>query len=723
MSIEFKNSKFHLFNNEMSYVIEVSPYNDLLHLYYGAKITPDALSVPCRCNNPFIPNHDENNPSYTLGSLPCEYPTAGGADFRSPAIEAELPNGLRAIRLKYTGHEILPGKPALPGLPAVYTESDAEASTLKIITEDEHAGIQVILYYTIFEDINAICRHTEIKNKNNLYAYIRNAQSVSIDFPAGEYDYIHLSGAWARERHVERNAVHKGIQGFESRRGASGHTENPFIALLEKGAGEDCGNVYGFSLVYSGNHRFVIESEAFETPRVQAGINPFSFCYKLEEGESLVTPEAVMVYSASGLGEMSRTYHRLYRTRLCRGKYRDLPRPILVNNWEGTYFNFTREKLLSIADSAAKIGVELFVLDDGWFGERDDDTTSLGDWFVNEKKLGGTIASLAEEMNKRGLKFGLWFEPEMISERSRLYEKHPEWAIQIPGQKPHYSRHQFILDYTRADVREYIVKTISDVLSKANIEYVKWDMNRNMSDVYSPQLAPDKQGEFYHRYILGLYEVLERITSAFPDVLFESCSGGGGRFDPGMLYYMPQCWTSDDTDAVERLYIQYGTSLVYPASSMGAHVSAVPNHQVGRITPLSMRAAVAMNGAFGYELDLSKLPEEELAEMAEQIKLYKKIRGIVSSGNMYRLLDPFTSRYASWMYVSEDKKTALVYYAVARSKPVQPLLRIRLKGLDPDLEYSIDGKLYTGSTLMNYGIVINRDEHAYDNLLLEIHSV
>ena len=385
-----------------------------------------------------------------------------------------------------------------------------------------------------------------------------------------------------------------------------------------------------------------------------------------------------MVYSPNGFAKMSHTFHKLYRTRLCRGKWRDKARPILINNWEGTYFDFTKEKLLAIADAASKIGVELFVLDDGWFGKRDNDDCSLGDWYENKEKLGGTLSELADEMNKRGLKFGLWFEPEMISPDSDLYRTHPDWAISVPNVKPHLGRQQLILDYTRKEVRDYIIDRMTEILGGANIEYVKWDMNRNMSDIYSLNLPPDCQGEFYHRYILGLYDVLERITTAFPDVLFEGCSGGGGRNDPGMLYYMPQNWASDNTDATERLYIQYGGSMVYPASTVGSHVSAIPNHQTGRKSPLSMRGTVAMNGAFGYELDLSKLDEAELEEMKRQVEFYKRNRELVMTGDFYRLLSPFTTRYSAWMYVSEDKSCALVYYVVRKARVFNEIIYLKL---------------------------------------------
>lgn len=693
----------------------------MLNLYYGARIDTESISAPQTIQNGLCCYADDVN--YSLSAHAQEYPSSGASDFRSPAYEIETDKGLHTPELKYKSYEIINGKPCIEGLPSVYTEDDKEAQTLIITAADEVHGIEVKLYYTVFEALNVICRHSEIINASNPYMYLTNAQSVSLDFPAGEYEYIHLAGSYARERHIDRNTVHKGIQGFESRRGASGHTENPFLMLFDKGSNEDYGNVYGISLVYSGNHRFIMEREMFETVRVQAGINPFNFRFKLSMDETFVTPEAVMVYSPSGFAKMSHTFHKLYRTRLCRGKWRDKVHPILINNWEGTYFDFTKEKLLAIADAASKIGVELFVLDDGWFGKRDNDDCSLGDWYENKEKLGGTLCELAGEMNKRGLKFGLWFEPEMISPDSDLYRTHPDWAISVPNVKSHLGRQQLILDYTRKEVRDYIIDRMTEILGGANIEYVKWDMNRNMSDVYSLNLPPDRQGEFYHRYMLGLYDLLERITTAFPEVLFEGCSGGGGRNDPGMLYYMPQNWASDNTDATERLYIQYGGSMVYPASTVGSHVSAIPNHQTGRKSPLSMRGTVAMNGAFGYELDLSKLDEAELEEMKRQVEFYKRNRELVLTGDFYRLLSPFTTRYSAWMYVSEDKSRTLVCYVVRKARVFNETIYLKLKGLEENTQYSVDGKIKSGRTLMNYGILLDTPERDGDNMILEIKKI
>ncbi len=716
MPVTFENNKFHLFNDEMSYCIEITKYGDLMHTYWGKRIENAEVDFKFIGRASFSPVENETDPKYSLDNIPQEYPFYGTTDLRSPAAIIELTNGARIVEPRYHSHKIYSGKPGIEGLPSVYTEKDDEAQTLEITLADAQAGIEIDLIYTVFKDLNVICRSSRIRNLSNIHIYIDKALSMNVDFQTDEYKYLHLPGVWAREKQVEICDVHKGTQGFESRRGASGHFENPFMALMAENASEDFGNVYGFSLVYSGNHSFTIEADSFNMMRVQVGINPFNFKWKLLEGESFSTPETVMVYSANGLGDMSRTYHKLYRTRLCRGKFRDKVRPILINNWEATYFDFNEDKLAEISEYAKVLGLELFVLDDGWFGKRDDDTTSLGDWFVDKNKLPNGIDGIARRVNDIGLRFGLWFEPEMISKQSELYKNHPEWIISVPGREPHPARSQYILNLAREDVCEYIIEALSSVLDSANIEYVKWDMNRNMSDVYFPLADADRQGETMHRYILGLYKVLETITSRFPDILFEGCSGGGGRNDPGMLYYMPQNWTSDDTDALERVHIQYGASMVYPASSMTAHVSAVPNHQVGRTTPFSMRGTVAMAGMFGYELDLSKMSKEELDEAARQIEFYKSIRDIVTFGDLYRLLDTDAGDYYAWMYLSEDKNTAVVSVVTKKAVPNPPRKRIYLKGLDEKAVYEIDGKKYYGSVLMYAGIEYI-DYADYDNVM------
>jgi alpha-galactosidase len=529
---------------------------------------------------------------------------------------------------------------------------------------------------------------------------LEQAMSISLDFPDFGFDSLYLHGSWARERHVERKRLAQGITAIGSRRGASSHNMNPFFALLRPDANERQGEVYGFSLVYSGSFLAQAEVDQYGTTRFSMGIQPFDFGWRLQQGESFQTPEAIMVYSAEGIGGMSRIYHKLYRTRLCRGQHRDAQRPVLVNNWEATYFNFNADKIEEIAKAGAELGIELFVLDDGWFGHRDSD---------NRRKLPQGLGELASRVQANGMQFGLWFEPEMVSPDSELYRAHPEWCLHVPGRRRTEARQQLILDMSRKDVQEYLYERLSDLLSSVPISYVKWDMNRNMTEIGSAALLPERQSETAHRYMLGLYALLERITSQFPHVLFESCSGGGGRFDPGMLYYMPQTWTSDDTDAVERLKIQYGTSIVYPVSTMGAHVSAVPNHQVGRITSLAFRGDVAMSGNFGYELDLSKFTDEEKEIAKAQIATYKRIRPLVQQGDMFRLRSPFEGHETAWMFVSEDQSEALLFYYQVLAEPNGPIRFIKLEGLDPARDYRLEEsqEVYGGDRLMSAGLPVS----------------
>ncbi len=543
---------------------------------------------------------------------------------RTPAVELQFSDGTSATDFRYESHNIYAGKNKLNNLPATYVEDENEAMTLELTLVDSLKNVKLILSYSVFEEFDAITRSVKIINESNEDVNINRVLSANVDFRDSDYELLQLSGAWARERHIIRKEIRSGSQSIESRRGSSSHAQNPFMALVRKDTTEQHGEVYGFSLIYSGNFLANVEVDMYENARAQIGINPFDFTWLLKSKEEFTAPEAVLVYSNEGLTGMSHIYNCLYGKRLCKGKYRDEVRPILINNWEATYFDFNETKIKEIAREATNLGMELFVLDDGWFGKRDDDNSSLGDWFVNEEKLKGGLNKLATEINEMGLQFGLWFEPEMVSPISELYKKHPDWCIHIPGRNRSEARRQLILDYSREDVCNYIIEKISEVLSSAPISYVKWDMNRNMSEIGSAKLPANRQREVAHRYILGLYKVLEEITTRFPDVLFESCSGGGGRFDPGMLYYMPQTWTSDNTDAIERLKIQFGTSMVYPNASIGCHVSAVPNHQVDRITPIETRGVVAMSGNFGYELDITKLPESEKEIIKEQVKLYKE---------------------------------------------------------------------------------------------------
>ncbi|MGG3917080.1 alpha-galactosidase [Parageobacillus thermoglucosidasius] len=701
------NKTFHLQANDTSYVMQIVRSGYLAHLYWGKKVRHYRESNPLQFfDRGFSPNPDPSDRTFSLDTLPQEYPAYGNTDFRTPAYQVQLENGSTISDLRYKTHRIYKGKPKLEGLPATYVENENEAETLEIILEDHVTGLHVTLFYTVYERWNVITRSVRFDNNGSERIKLLRALSMNVDFRDDHFDFLHLFGAHCRERYIERKPLFVGTQSVESRRGASSHQQNPFIALLRKNANEDEGIVYAFNFVYSGNFLAQVEVDQFHTTRVSMGINPFDFTWLLEPGESFQTPEVVMVYSDKGLNGMSQTFHQLYRTRLARGVYRERERPILINNWEATYFDFNEEKILHIAKTAAELGIELFVLDDGWFGKRDSDRSSLGDWFVNKQKLPNGLEGLAKSINQMGMQFGLWVEPEMVSVDSELYRKHPDWCIHVPNRPRSEGRNQLVLDYSRKEVCDYIIQVISDVLASAPISYVKWDMNRHMTEIGSAALPPERQRETAHRYILGLYRVMEEITSRFPHVLFESCSGGGGRFDPGMLYYMPQTWTSDNTDAVSRLKIQYGTSLVYPISAMGAHVSAVPNHQVHRMTSLEMRGHVAMSGNFGYELDLTKLSEEEKAIVKQQVAFYKDIRSLVQFGTFYRILSPFEGNETAWMFVSEDKSEAFVAYFRVLAEANAPLSFIRLKGLDPEKDYELigSGEIYGGDELMYVGL-------------------
>lgn len=698
---------FNLSTSKTSYVLKVLGSNHVAHVYWGKKIKAKNLDYVLRSKNwgSFLTNTD-NIDDFMLEMTPQEYPGYGSTDLRTPAVELQFSDGTSATDFRYESHNIYAGKNKLNDLPATYVEDENEAMTLELTLVDSLKNVKLILSYSVFEEFDAITRSVKIINESNEDVNINRVLSANVDFRDSDYELLQLSGAWARERHIIRKEIRSGSQSIESRRGSSSHAQNPFMALVRRDTTEQHGEVYGFSLIYSGNFLANVEVDMYENARAQIGINPFDFTWLLKSKEEFTAPEAVLVYSNEGLTGMSHIYNCLYGKRLCKGKYRDEVRPILINNWEATYFDFNETKIKEIAREATNLGMELFVLDDGWFGKRDDDNSSLGDWFVNEEKLKGGLNKLATEINEMGLQFGLWFEPEMVSPISELYKEHPDWCIHIPGRNRSEARRQLILDYSREDVCNYIIEKISEVLSSAPISYVKWDMNRNMSEIGSAKLPANRQREVAHRYILGLYKVLEEITTRFPDVLFESCSGGGGRFDPGMLYYMPQTWTSDNTDAIERLKIQFGTSMVYPNASIGCHVSAVPNHQVDRITPIETRGVVAMSGNFGYELDITKLPESEKEIIKEQVKLYKEIRETIQFGKCYRLSSPFENNDIAWMFISKDCEEIIVSFVRTLAKPNSKFISLKLVGLDESSKYEILGEniIVGGDELMNIGL-------------------
>jgi alpha-galactosidase len=676
---------FHLRNERVSYLLQVAENGALVHLYLGPALAP-VRSYAHLAGPPF------RGFGNRLGEFSAlEYPTYGTGDYRVPAITVAQTDGSTVLDLAYVSHRIVPGKPSLPGLPATYVESDDEAETLEITLRDAPSGVEVRCSYTVFRDLPAIARSVRVRNGGSSRVELRTVMSASLDLTDHDWQVVQLSGAWARERHVVGRPLAPGRTSVGSQRGATGHEHNPFLLLRRPSTTEAAGEAIGLSLVYSGNFLAEAEGDAFGGARLRIGIDPETFGWALEPGAEFSAPEAVLVYSSTGLGDLSDTYHRLYRTRLARGAWRDRPRPVLINNWEGTYFDFTEDKLVAIAGVAHDLGVELFVLDDGWFGKRDDDTTSLGDWFVDRAKLPNGIDGVARRIEALGMRFGLWIEPEMVSERSRLFEAHPDWAIGVPGRPRTEGRQQLVLDMGRPEVVDHLVGVLSEVLASAPVSYVKWDMNRNITEPWSTALPPDRQGEFFHRYILGVYELYARLTAAFPEILFESCAGGGGRFDPGLLAYAPQAWTSDDTDAAERLRIQWGTSLVYPLSSMAAHVSAVPNHQLARVTPLATRAATAFFGVFGYELDATNLSDAERREIADQVAFYVAHRDVLQFGRFVRLVSPFEGdgNDTAWMAVAEDRRRAVVGFYRVLNRPFPGPYRLRLRGLDPAAAYRV----------------------------------
>jgi len=715
MTVEYHSETgiFHLKAGTSSYVMRLTPEKDLLHLYWGTGLREANLTCLHRpAAMAFSPNSHPDNMDMTYDTLPMEYPFYGTGDFRMPALEVENGDGSRLTELKYVSHEITRGKPELAGLPATYVESDDEAETLEIKMTDALTGITVVLAFTSFQKYSAVARSARIINEGSKGVTVRRAFSCSLDIIGDDFEMLQLSGSWSRERHEYRRKLVPGMQSVESRRGSSSHMQNPFLALARTGATEEWGEVMGFSLVYSGSFFAGAEVDQFSMTRVALGINPFGFAWILEPGESFQTPEVILVWSAEGYGAMTRTFHSLYRERLARGMWRDRERPVLINNWEATYFDFNEEKILEIAAAAQDLGIELFVLDDGWFGHRDSDNSSLGDWFVDEKKLPRGLKGLADRVRDLGLDFGLWVEPEMVSADSELYRAHPDWCLHVPGRRRTESRNQLVLDLSRKDVQDELIRLLSGVFSSAPITYVKWDMNRNMTEVFSKALPVEKQGEVMHRYILGLYRVMGTLNERFPDVLFESCSGGGGRFDPGMLYYMPQTWSSDDTDAVERLKIQWGTSYLYPASAAGAHVSDVPNHQVQRSTPLLTRMHTAMGGNFGFELDLSKLSEADRVMAALHVQIYKSIRRLVQFGDFYRIHSPFEGNLTAWMFVSPDKSEGALFYSRVLACPHEGPAVIKCRGLDPEREYRLENfdNLYQ---LLGYKEAYGGDELLY----------
>jgi alpha-galactosidase len=703
-----KDRSFLLTAGGSSYAMQISPEEVLCHLYYGKPISDIALDYLRDYGRgaSFCPNTADGGP--TLDTLLQEYPCYGISDFRTPAADVTDDRGARALDLRYVSHEILAGqKPALPGLPATYLNA-GEADTLVITLEDPLLGLRVLLYYCVFRELNIITRWAQAQNNGSAALYLNSLQSACVDFPGMEYDVLSLSGAWCRERMAEKHPLFQGITNISSRRGSTGHQLNPFAALCAKNATEEDGEVFAFQLVYSSNFSISAEVAQMHTTRVTAGINPQGFCWKLAPGEAFTAPEAVLCYSAVGLGGVSRALHRLYRNNLIRGEWKHKTRPILINSWEGSFFNFNAEKLVDYAKAARKADIDLLVMDDGWFGMRYNDTCGLGDWWVNEEKLGCTLKEMVDRINAAGLDFGIWFEPEMISPDSDLYRAHPDWALHIPNRGRSLGRKQCVINMALPEVRANLFQQISILLRSANIAYIKWDFNRNLTEIFSPDLPADQQGEVAHRYVLGLYELCERLITAFPHILFESCSGGGGRYDPGMLHYMPQTWGSDNTDPLRRLKIQHGTSICYPAESMGAHVSRARSY----MTSTRYKADIAMAGTFGYELDPTSLPDETLAEWKALNDEFRELQPIIAKGDLYRLNSPYDSPVTAWNFVSPDQSEALVQCVSVITEPNTWDFRIYPRGLDPTAVYHVEADhidlTLHGDTIMNAGLRLQK---------------
>ena len=702
---------FTLQTKRTTYQMKAGDYGILLHLYYGARVEDCTMDYLLHrkdvgfSGNPYEAGEDR---TFSLDTLPQEFPSYGVGDYRNNCVGVCQADGTRAADFRYVSWEIREGAHKIPGLPCLFDE-DETAETLVIFLEDAASSLKLELYYVVFADRDVIARSARITNGGKEAVRLEKMMSACLELPNGSWEAIHFHGRHAMERRLERLPLMHGTMEVGSRRGTSSHQHNPGVILCSPDATEEHGGCYGLSLIYSGSFSMEIEMDQMDSVRAVCGINPEFFEYRLEPGEAFDTPQLMMTYSGSGLGRMSANFHSIIRHNLCRGKYKFARRPVLINNWEATYFDFNEEKILSIARQASELGIEMLVLDDGWFGSRDSDNAGLGDWFVNTDKLKGGLTDLVTGINGLGMKFGIWIEPEMVNEDSCLYREHPDWALTIPGRKPCRSRNQLVLDMSRSEVRDYVFDSIAAVLKSANVEYVKWDMNRSICDVYSAVLPKERQGEVYHRYVLGIYDLMERFTSSFPNILFEGCSGGGGRFDPAILYYSPQIWCSDDTDGIERLEIQYGTSFFYPISAVGSHVSAIPNHQTGRRTPLATRGVVAMAGSFGYEMDLNLLTEDEKEAVKAQVEDYKKYYDLIHNGDYYRLASPQgDSGFTAWQFVSGDKTRTLLNLVITHVRANAPDLWFKLRGLDPEKRYRLeeDGRIYSGSALMNAGISI-----------------
>lgn len=715
MAINYQqnNRLFTLDTEHTTYQMKVDDLGVLLHLYYGGKISGSMEYLLTYYDRGFSGNPSDAGAdrTYSLDVLPQEYPGMGTGDFRNSALIIRNLDGSECCDLRYVSHEIKKGKYNLTGLPAVYA-TEEEAETLEILLEDSVSRVQVQLLFGVLEKEDIITRSVKIINRSTDKIVVEKTASACLDFLSGDYDMISFYGRHAMERNFQRTEIVHGSYGIGSRRGTSSHQYNPAVIIAEKNATEDVGDCYGMAFVYSGNFMCEAEKDQFGQTRVMMGLQSDLFHYALAQDEIFIVPETILSYSNQGFGGLSMQYHRCIRDHICRGKYSHAVRPVLINSWEAAYFDFNGDIICKLAEDAAELGIDMVVMDDGWFGKRNDDNSGLGDWQVNEKKLGCTLGEMIQRMNHIGVKFGIWIEPEMVSEDSNLYREHPDWVIRIPGRKPVRARNQLVLDFSRVEVRDFVFEQICQVLDQGNVEYIKWDMNRSLSDIYSME---NNQGKVTYDYVLGVYDFLERLIQRYPDILIEGCSGGGGRFDAGMMYYTPQIWCSDNTDAVDRVRIQYGSSFFYPISTVGSHVSAVPNHQTGRSTSLHTRGVVAMAGTFGYELAPEKLSEEEKEEIKEQITQYKKYAELIQQGNYYRLSNPFQDAYAAWMFASENRQQVLLNVVMLEMHGNMTVTYVKLKGLRPDAVYEDvkTGRCYSGSALMKAGIPIPVDMGEY----------
>ena len=720
MAITFNETTriFTLTTAHTTYQMQADAQGYLLHLYYGARTAGEMDYLLNYGDRGFSgnPNSAGSDRTYSLDALPQEYPSLGTGDFRNYALNIENADGSQCCNPVYITHEIAAGKYTLKGLPFVRAEEN-EAETLKIILEDPVTKVELHLLYGVLEKEDIITRSVIIKNAGKAPVTVKKAQSACLDFLHGDYDLIKFYGRHAMERNMERMPVSHESTRIGSRRGTSSHQYNPGVILAGKNTNEDSGSCYGMLFVYSGNFLVEAEKDQYDQTRIQMGLTDELFAYPLEAGAEFIAPEVILSYTNKGLSRLSQQYHHCIMNHICQGKYVHANRPVLINSWEAAYFDFTGDTIVELAKEAKALGIDMVVMDDGWFGKRNDDNSSLGDWYVNEEKLGGTLTKLIERVNAEGVKFGIWIEPEMVSEDSDLYREHPDWAITIPGRKPVRSRNQLVLDFSRKEVRDEIFKRICAVLDQGNVEYIKWDMNRSLADIYAPNVTYD--------YVLGVYDFLEKLTNRYPDILIEGCSGGGGRFDAGMLYYTPQIWCSDNTDAINRTRIQYGTSFFYPVAAMGSHVSAVPNHQTGRVTSMHTRGVAAMSGTFGYELNPALLNAKEKAEIRAQLAQYREYQELIREGDYYRRSNPFQDNFAAWMVVSDDRSKALVSVIRLTAEANPPAAYVTLKGMEEDAFYreKTTGKVYPGAALMEAGILLPAAVSEYEAYQIELERV